>query len=242
MESQKLDLNKLETKEGTLLIQHQTLHTPHQNKNHEVEHVSLQGTIKAPANFFTKRTEEIKNDKTHVLYNLRERKITLVTMEDLSGLGSKIVGELKVNPALKMLGINEEKTFFISEIVKHIRQNKFYFADEAEHKNLVNSLQNFSASVNAEIKKINNNNGNIEDVTKITMKSNLELRFNLLMPVFIGEENKKFNVEIACDATSSTIKFWFESTDLFELLELDTKSIIEAELARFNEEVVFIEQ
>ena len=107
---------------------------------------------------------------------------------------------------------------------------------------MIDQLQNFSANINSEVKKINTNNGNIEDLKKITMKSNVELNFDLLMPVFIGEENKKFNVEIACNADSTSIKFWFESSALFELLDKDTKSIIDAELSRFSEELVFIEQ
>jgi len=245
-ELEKLELNKLEAKDGVLTIQHQTLPTPHLETLHEVESVNLEGTISAPANWYTKRKAQTDNLKSNVTYNFREREITLVTKEDFSNLGYSITGKLIINPAIKMLGINEEKTFFVGELVKHLRKNKFYFAEESEWKKIIDGLQNFSANVNQEIKKISTNNGNMEDLTKITMKSNLELTFKLAMPVFIGEKTETFPVEIACDATSTSIKFWLESPDLIMLLDQNTQGIINAELARLktdsNDELVFIEQ
>lgn len=241
-ELQKLDLNRLEAKEGTLKIVHEVLPTQELEKLHEEEPVILTGTISAPANFYTKRTGEINNLKSHVKYNYRERKIELVTIEDFSELGSEITGKLTINPVIKELGINEDKTFFVSDLLKHIRKNKFYFSDAGQHKNIVTGLQNFSATVNAEITKINNNKGDINEVLKVTTKSNAELTFKCKLPVFIGQETKSFDVEIACAADSNAIKFWFESPALFELLELDTKSIIDGELLRFNDELVFVEQ
>lgn len=242
MEKEILNLNKLEAKEGNLLIQKQTLPSPHLEKLHEEEAVCLSGTIKAPANFYSKRTAEIDNLKSHVKYSYRERKITLITIEDYSELGSEITGMLIVNPEFSEFGINTSKMFGVAELTKHIRMNKFLFESKEQHAKIVQSLQNFSARVNADIKKINDNRGNIEDVFKVTMDSNAELKFNVLMPVFIGEEHKSINVEIACQADNSAVKFWFESPDLVELLKKDTKTIIDSELKRFDDALVFIEQ
>jgi len=245
-ELEKLDLNKLEAKEGVLTIQHQTLPTPHQLKLHEEEAVVIYGTISAPANFYTKRTVEINNSKSHVLYNYRERKIKLTTIEDYSEKGSEIEGALIVNPAIKQLGVNQENTFFVSDMVKHLRKNKFYFENPESWKKVIDQLQNFSANVSKEIVKVNTQNGNIQDVKNITVKSNLELNFKLKMPVFIGEKEEIFPVEIACDADSAQIKFWLESPDLIMLLDQNTKVIIDAQLKRLEEdsknELVFIEQ
>lgn len=245
-ENQRLDLTKLEAKEGVLTIIHQTLPTPHLETLHEVEPVELSGTIKAPANFYTKRTAEIDNLKSHVVYNYQKRQIDLVTVEDFSGKGSHITGNLILNPAIAMLGINQNKTFFVSDLVKHLRQNKFYFEKEEQHKKLIDQLQNFTANINAEIKKINNNNGNMEDLTKITMKSNIELNFSCIMPVFIGEKKEIFPVEIACNADSTSIKFWLESSELIHLTEVNTEEIINKELERLKadskDELVFIQQ
>lgn len=239
---EKIDLNKLIAKDGVLLIQHQDLPTPHLARLDEIQAVTLNGTIKAAANFYEKRTKEIENNKSHVIYSYRERRVTLITKEDYENLGSEIIGKLTENPDLNTFGINTNKTFSVGELVKHIRTNRFFFENKDVHAKVVNSLQNFSAKVNADIKKINDNRGNIEDVLKVTMDSNAELNFNALMPVFIGEEAKSFNVEIACQADNSKVIFWLESPDLFELLKKDTKTIIDSELARFNSELVFIEQ
>jgi len=65
-------------------------------------------------------------------------------------------------------------------------------------------------------------------------------------PYTHDEKTETFPVEIACDATSTSIKFWLESPDLIMLLDQNTQGIINAELARLktdsNDELVFIEQ
>lgn len=242
MTTEKLDLNKLEAKEGILHIKHETLPTQKLETVHEEEHVALAGTISAPANFWEKRADTVNKLKSHVKYSYRDRLIILVTEENYSKLGEEIKGSLIINPEFNNFGINKEMTFSVKNLVKHLRMNKFLFADQEQHAKVLNSLRNFTAKVETEIKKINDDRGNIENLYKTTMESAVELNFNVLAPVFIGEKAKSFKVEICCEADNSEVKFWFESTDLLNLLKQDTETIINDELKRFDKTLVFIEQ
>lgn len=240
--SEKLDLTKLEAKEGILLIQHETLPTQKAETIHEEEHVMLEGTIKAPANFFEKRKSEFEHLKSHVKYSYLKRSVILITEEQYGKLGYEVVGSLITNPMLSAFGINTDRIFKVNDLIKHVRISKFLFADKEQHGKILKSLKEFNAKVETEIRKVNDNRGNIEDVYRVSMTSNAELNFNILAPVFTGEEAKSFNVEICCQADSSEVKFWFESTDLINLLQQDTKKIIDSELSRFDQDLVFIEQ
>lgn len=243
MEKEILNLNKLEGKDGVLRVQHQTIETP---RVHKHDTVNIDGTISAVGNFIEKRLDGDKPQddllRCHVLFSYRNREITLVTREHVPSLGSQIGGKLVINPDFEKLGINTTKIFSVKELTKHVRMNRFFFESKEQHEKILHGLQNFTAKVNADIKKINDNRGNIEDVYKTTLQSNAELSFNVLMPVFIGEPAKSIKVEISCEADNSAIRFWLESPDLIELTQKDTKSIIDAELQRVPKQVVIIEQ
>lgn len=208
--------------------------------------VSLNGTISAVGNFIEKRlaldTPQDDLLRCHVLFSYRNMFVKLQTRENLDTLGTKVEGKLTINPDLAKLGINQNTMMSVGELTKHLRFNKFYFADKDAHEKLVMQLQSFSATVATEIKKINDTKGNIDDVFKMTVKSNIELRFVAKMPVFIGEPDKTFPVEISCEATSGNVKFWLESSDLKELEMSEVKSIIDKELERIPAKIVRIEQ
>lgn len=242
---EKLDFNKLEAKDGKITIHHQ--HEKIQNARiHLHQPVEIAGTLSAVGNYIEKRllSDKPQDDllRCHVLYSYRERYIKLITKENCETLGSGISGSLIVNPDLAMLGINQTKTFSATELVKHLRFNKFYFADTSQHSKLVDQFQNFNATINQEIKKVNDNKGNIDDVYRASVKSNVDLTFNVKMPVFIGEPDKIFGIEIACEATSNSVKFWLESPDLVELLKKDTEELINKQLDRVTPQIVRIEQ
>lgn len=240
----KLDLNKLRSKDGILRLQNETIET---EKLIYENRVSITGTISSPANFIVKRLNQDDEKRSNVQYSYRSRFIKLETNENFSAFpghvsGYNIIGALFENPLIKDFEINTEKTFNISSLTKHLRNRKPWFADEKEYEDLILRLQSFTAKINGEIKQINDRNGNIEDSYKTTLESNHQNRFNVKMPVFIGQPDQTFKVEIACEARNRTVEFWIESTDLLVLLEKDTKAIIDTQLARFPESFVFIEQ
>jgi hypothetical protein len=244
MEKEILRLNQLEAKDGVLKLQHENIE---QTKLIYPHRVAIAGTISAPANFIAKRKDQDPELRSNVQYSYQGRYIKLCTNEtnednEAHTEGYNINGALTENPQIAALQINTNTTFTISNLTKHLRMKRPFFADNDQYERLIQKLQNFSAKVNADINQINDRKGNIEDSYKVTLNSNHENQFHVFMPVFIGQEPRKFNIEIACEARDRQVIFWLESTELLILLEKDTKGIIDAELKRFPEGFVFIEQ
>lgn len=234
---EKLDLNKLEAKEGVITIVHQTLETP---KMFYDKAVKLNGTIEAPANFFEKRESEHPKLKCHVLYNYRKGTIKFVTEENRE-INYEVSGMIKQNPDMLALGINTGKIMGVTEMSKLVRMNKLFFADKDENLVLVSNLQKFRANAQVEIEQMNDQKGNVRELYEIKASQNLKLDFDLLMPVFVGQPNKKFRVEICFAVRDRNIDFWLESVELNELLNSDLVSIIDEQLTRFKGEVLQIE-
>lgn len=243
MKDEKLSLNQLQAVDGVLHIKHETVET--EKLIYENRH-AIDGTISAPGNFIAKRKDQDDEKRSNVCYSYRDRYISLTTNENYDERenhgGYDIKGQLIKNPLIAELCINTNKIFGVAELTKHLRFKSLYFASKDQYEKVINNLQRFKAKVDAEITKINDQKGNIEDTYKVTLNSNAELSFKIKCPVFIGQPDKIFLVEVACEARNRNVEFWLESVELVELEESETKQIIDTELARFPETFVFIEQ
>lgn len=238
-----LDLNKLQAKDGKLTILHQ--HEEIQTKViHEIHKVDLSGTIQAPGNYVQKRKDvEEQTPKTlcHVLFNYQKRYIHLICREN-HPLKYTIKGELVENPLIKQMKINEGSRLNVKDMTDLLKKFRYLFADKDENSRIVKNLQEFRLEASKIIEANNDQRGNQKDYFEIKAKSNIDLTFMLKMPVFIGQPDKTFKVEICYDVREKGIDVYFESPELIELLDADTKAIIHEQLKRFPEEFVFIEQ
>lgn len=244
MQKDILRLNQLEAKEGVLKLQHENIEETKLIYPHRVD---ISGTISAPGNFIAKRADQDDKLRSNVQYSYQGRSIVLTTNEHNEENGKHttgycIQGNLSVNPQIADFGINTEKLFTVSALTKHLRMRRPFFNDADQYERLIQKLQNYTAKIDAEIKAINNRNGNIEESYKVTLGSNHENQFKVNMPVFIGQPTKVFNIEIACEARDRQVVFWLESTELLDHLEKDTEGIINEQLKRFPGSFVFIEQ
>jgi hypothetical protein len=71
---------------------------------------------------------------------------------------------------------------------------------------------------------------------KIT--ANIPEDFILNIPIFKGQDYKKFRVEIILDSTDGSTKFWMESVELEELIAIESERILKAELESCSDYVV----
>lgn len=241
---EKLDLNKLEAKDGKLTVKHihQELETP---KVEYAQTVNLNGTIQAPGNFIAKRQPEHNHLKCNVQYSYRGLYIKLRTEEDWP-THYQIEGTLKPNPDLAKLKVNHDASqnwkMNINDMYNSLRFAKYFFAKPEQYEKVVSQLSKFSVSANKVITAENDNKGNVKDLYEIKSNSNIDLTFDLNMPVYIGQSAKTFRVEIAFNVRERSVDFWLESPELAEILLADAQDIINAELKRFPENYVFIEQ
>ncbi len=240
-ENENVNFNKLEAKDGKLTIHRitQELETP---IVHNETGLTLSGTIQAPGNFIDKRNSQNPLDRCNIQYSFQGLYIKLTTMEN-HPLKYNVDGVLKPNPDIVRLKVNTKEKFSgVKDLTQHLRFNRYFFADKEENNKIITNLQNFRVAAQKIIESKDDLRGNQLDHFEIKNESNIDLSFNLSMPIYIGQPNKKFKVEIAYDVREKSIDVWLESPELVELLKENAVEIIQKELERFPKEFVLIEQ
>ncbi len=204
--------------------------------------VEITGTIAAPAEFLAKRREGIDAKKSHVLFSYNKMYIVFNVNED-SYYQTIIRGNTAVNPDLLKFGINnDKKTFTKNELKQFLKMNRAFFKDIDSNLKIVTNLEKFSASVQTQIDDHKDDRGNKKNNTEIKVDSNLDLSFVLQMPIFLGQPNSTFQVEICFDVRDNAITIWLESPELQESILKQTVELIDKFVEPFKSEFVVIEQ
>jgi hypothetical protein len=237
--TEKLDVNKLEAKDGVITIVHRT---DAERTVHGRTAVTLNGTIQSPGNFITVRKEQEAFDRSYVEFSYENRYIRLTTKERCETLGHVIEGKLIVNPKIKELGFNAGTKFGAKELMRHLKFNRAYFADKEQNMSVVANLANFNAQATKQIDIQGDDRGNAKNNFEVKVDTNCRLDFNICMPIFIGQPKKTFKVEIMFEVREKHVEFWLESIELAELQVADCEAIINAELERIPEAIVRIQQ
>lgn len=207
---------------------------------HEQEKVALSGIIKAPGDFFENRKEDIEQSKAHVIFTKSKGAIRL-TIDEENFFKTIVEGELVENPIISELGINKKKLFTPADLAQTLKMNRIFFDEPGNCMKTIENLQKAKASASIQIEKEQQNNGTVKDNFECKIDTSIDLKFELLLPVFIGYHKTKVEVEICIDIRGRAINLWLESVELAEILVNQADKIITDELKRFDN-VVCIEQ
>lgn len=204
--------------------------------------VDITGTIQAPAEFLLKRKDNVKSDKSHVLFSYNNLFIKLVTNEN-DHYSTTVTGKLIINKELEKFGINSDcKKWTKTELKTFLKMNRSFFKDVDSNLKIVTNLEKFSVSVQAQIDDHKDNRGNSKSNVDIKVDSNLDLKFTLLMPIFIGQPASSFEVEICFEVRDNGISIWLESPELQQLIISTRETLINKNIEPFKEDFVVIEQ
>lgn len=251
MSEKKFNIDNSILKEGTVVIR--------EGKAQEIFNprtISITGTLRAPFEFLKNKmagepVTEMGNNvpltlgklhtiydpkRSHLLVDTQENRITLV-LNEKDNFQDAITGMLKEDPSWREFGINEEQFFNLNEVIKLIKRNKFKFADAAKHGEFLVNLNSFNARVTTEMKHHREQGGSSLDMVQKTVAENKNApEFKLNVPIYQGYPKKVFSVQTCLDATQSNIRFYFESVDLYELLDSERESAIAEQLALFADQ------
>lgn len=195
--------------------------------------VNIKGIISSPADFANNRNFEIEATKANVIANYTNRTIIL-NMDETNPYGGTITGALDMNPDLKSLGINENKTYDEKDLMRKLNFFGAYFKDRASHKKLLEKLQQFKAKVTQDFTNQDDYKGTVAIAKISKIEHDIPLEFELAIPLFTGGEKKTFKVDICVSVRDGGISFWFESVEMNELIVTGTESIFKDELERFT--------
>lgn len=211
--------------------------------------ILISGDIKTVSSFISKRkpaNSQLEADPGLQTIN-PDRALVTVDKENLSirleldpeyEYGTVVTAQLAFTPELEQFCINKNKLFNREELIKLIRFNKIWFADAEAHDKLLKAYQAFTATVNANIGKTSDTRGNVDNSYKKTVETNVPDSFVLNIPIFKGQEKRKFRVEIAIDSTDANTRFWFESIDLNDIIQIESEAILKSELESCSDYVV----
>ncbi len=148
--------------------------------------------------------------------------------------GTIVVGKLEINPDLVPFGINKQVEFTRDKLINLLKFSRRFFTEPGKHEQLLSAYQKLNLTGSTALKAETDTRGNKDIGFKKTIdSSSIPTEFTLEMPIFKGQPNRKFRMEICLDATDASVRFWFESVDLVEITESDKKEIFKAQLADY---------
>lgn len=159
--------------------------------------IDIKGVITAPYEFLAKRINagQFQQKDCHIIVNREEIQITLVVNESDEYRRGVIVGIQQFHPKFLEFGINTGKVWTPTELGLFVKMNRAFFKDKATNMELVSKLMNFTATVNNQIEREVQENGNRKDNFAQTVNSNLPKVFNLNVPIFKGGDTETLEVE-----------------------------------------------
>lgn len=205
--------------------------------------LSLSGDIRSVRTFIDRRRDnetlqEVTTDHSIIQVNNASRTITLDT-DPNSEYNSKVVGKLELSDELKVFRVNEGKVMTQKEIVEILKFNSPWFKDKDEWKSVYDAYRFFSYKAESEgSSNAKDGRGNSAASFSKAVQTNLPQTFVLKLPIFKGEDEKIFLVEICFDATDAGCRFWLESTELHELMIIERGLIFERELNGLDDLVI----
>lgn len=204
------------------------------------EEIEISGDINTISSFINKRypcpsTAEGLGvqfvDKDRVIVTVNREKFSIVLQTDPQEKRSTtVIGTLELAPELEKFKINTGAAFTREELVKLIRFNKIWFSDRDKADELERAYMAFKANVNADINQSNDTRGNVDNSYKKTVTTGIPESFVLNVPIFKGQAKRKFRVDITIEATSQSVRFYFESVELHDAIQIESEQILNKEL------------
>lgn len=198
--------------------------------------ISITGILGAPYQFYEGKKDIIDPVGSHMQIQ-KDKGVIILVIGDNKPFGNhQIIGQLKKDGALEIWKINSDKRWTVSEFLKFIKTQRYFFDNPDECTALVSSLQTWNAKVETVIKQHNDNAGNsLNLLEKKVSEIGLKTKFNLLIPLFQGYPKVKFTVEIGLDPKTNSVDLYLISDELFELEIQEREKHIQTELNKFND-------
>lgn len=211
---------KVESKEGVLIVLEGKAKEPINLKRQYF----LGGNIRAVVEYVEGRKKAgvpVDPKTSIVVIDESDLSITLTTDFHLHEQGGVTVeAKLEPNSRLSEFQINKNHRFDLKSLERLVNFNVDMFNTQSHansHAMLVGSLRSFHAKAQIEIQDSFDKKGNkAQNFTK-QVQTDIANSFVLSANIFKGTDIKTFNVDICYEFTDAGVKFWLESTELFQL-------------------------
>ncbi len=201
--------------------------------------VEMVGTLKAPADYLQHKTaNSFPKDAYLKVYNSSGR--LELRLDEKNSDGASITGVLKLNPEIELFGINTDVKWSINEFRQFIQRKSYFFDGREEYTKMLSAMQKFKSEVVKVYQNENANDGNAKLMLEAKVQNvNMVSSFKIKMPIYLGYQDRSFNVEIGLDVTSSETRLFLYSEELYNLQEDLKKSYIAEQINRFEKSIDF---
>lgn len=209
--------------------------------------IQITGDIKTVSTFINKRStaaiagisgyQYIEPTRAIVEVDKAKRTITF-SLDPEDTYGTIITAKLEPNPDLEQFHINKNKQFSQRELIQLLKFSRLYFEDFGKHGDLLKAYTAFTAKTYTDLAGDQDSRGNKNFAFNKKVETGLPTSFIMNLPIFKGQEPRRFMVEICLDVTDAAASFWFESVELAELMELEGDKILQEELKACENYVV----
>lgn len=187
---------------------------------------------------FTDSLQEIDPDRAIVTVDKDGLSIE-IDLDPENFYSTVVTGRLELNAELLKFGIDTGKKYTQTELIKLLRRSKRWFFDGPSHEALLKAYMALDVKVTTDLKNdAPDNRGNRYNSFEKKITANIPEDFILNIPIFKGQDYKKFRVEIILDSTDGSTKFWFESIELEELVAIESEAILNKELESCSDYVI----
>jgi hypothetical protein len=200
--------------------------------------IILTGNIESISNFLSQRYITGKEgyslqkvDMTKAVAVVDEAKMNInLHLDPENHYGTTITANLELSDELKLFKVNTGTMWNRSDIIKLLRFNRRYFPDQEKYMALIESFQKLNLQVNSNLVNESDSRGTKDLQFKKFVTNQLPAGFTLDLPIFKGQENRRFFVELCLDVVDQKADFWFESPELDEFINADRKKIFAKQL------------
>lgn len=198
----------------------------------EITSFEKRTTIEGPTIFLLHRGSEY--DEPYVTYDYQNGEIIVETNPGHPH-STTICGRLVKSDPLKRFGINTDTKFSRKDLMKVFKFNRRFFTSLEECGNIVAKLSNLEVKANQEIKKADDERGNIAFKFEQLVSSELPESFNLNIPIYVGTRPVEIPVDLRFNVAGSAIEFWLESPELETILEDFSEELIDEQIDQIRE-------
>lgn len=198
-----------------------------------LEDKTYSGTIQAPADYYQSKIKAGKEfDLSDCLLKVDRdgKSLTLVIGEGLPIGTVTVTGNLFATT--ESASVN--KSYTQKSLIKLIRSMKRFFPDQKTWARIVKDVNNFTAQVTKVIEKKDDERGNVVQHFAQNLKTSIDLKFAIRIPLFKAGRLIDLNCEIVPEVNGDSISFLFECLDFPEILANEIEEHFNTELSRLS--------
>lgn len=180
--------------------------------------ISISGVLEAPYQFL--KGKQIDSEKSHLRIYNQEGKLELYVQDTDPNTNHLITGSLTKNSNLCAFQINSlTHRWAIADFLRFVKQNRYFFANKEQHSRLITNMQAWNAKIETVLVQANDQKGNsnFQIEQKVRAVDGFIDRFELNIPIYQGDVNLKFTVEIGLEPKNTAVLIYLFSDELFEL-------------------------